>query len=293
LITASFSIRRAEGIERRSVVRQLLPHPAQDGADIFVAAEADNPKPIGAAAIWFTPSRHFPETGNFVLHVAEAQRRRGAGRALLESLISAARDIGAKQLKTSPLEEQSAGFQFLLVCGFEFGAPTITCEAPIEDFANLLRPLHDRLEKRGKIPAGGRVLPLSQVPGENVCRLMIDYLGFPSEAVAERFRSTEHGFSQTLSRVALLDGKIVGAFLITYQKAVATIEATAVLPAHRHSWVNVALRFSAVEEGLARGVERIRFSANGNLHRDTVNHAARIKARVLKTIRQPTFNLTS
>ena len=273
------------------MLRQLLPYPAQEYADIFVAAGVDKPKPIGAAAIWFTPSRHFPETGSFALHVVEAQRRRGAGRALLESLIAEARDIGAKQLRTSPLEEQTAGFQFLLACGFEFGTPAMTCEAPIENFARVTHPIYEQLQKRGKVPDGARIIPLSEAPREEVCRLVIDNLGFPSEHVAERLRGTEHGFSQTISRVALLDGKLVGALLITYHKVMASVDATAVLPYHRNTWVNAALKYSAVEELIARGVTRVRFSANSIEHRDTAKLARRTNARILKTVRAATLNL--
>jgi hypothetical protein len=190
-----------------------------------------------------------------------------------------------------PLEEKSPGFQFLSAFGFEFGSPTISCEVPIENLARVTRPLYERMERRGKIPTGARIIPLSQAPREEVCRLVLDSLGFSSQNVAERLRGTEHGFSQTLSRVALLDGKLVGALLITYQKALASVDATAVLPGHRRTWVNAALKYFAFEELIARGVERVRFSANSAQHRDTVNLATRTKARVLKTICLATLDL--
>jgi GNAT superfamily N-acetyltransferase len=291
LIAGTFSIRRAEGVERRKIARMLLPFSAERDADIIVATEADGEKPIGAAAIWFTPSRRFPERADCVVHVLEPHRRRGIGRALLGSVTAAAREIGARQLGTVPLEEKSPGFQFLLACGFEFGAATISYEAAIEDFARVTRPVYDRMEKRGKIPPGASIIPLSQAPREEVCRLVLDNLGFSSQHVAERLRGTEHGFSQTLSRVAVLNGKLVGALLITYQKALASVDATAVLPHYRHTWVNAALKHSAVEELIARGVERVRFSVNSAEHRDTAKLAVRTKAHVLKTICVGTLDL--
>jgi GNAT superfamily N-acetyltransferase len=257
----------------------------------MVATDADGEKPIGAAAVWFAPSRRFPENANCVVHVLEPQRRRGIGRALLESVAAAARETGARLLRTDPLEEKSPGFQFLLACGFEAGSATISCEAPVESFARVTRPVYERMEKRGKIPTGARIIPLSQAPREEVCRLVLDNLGFSSQHVAERLRGTEHGFSQTLSRVALLDDKLVGALLITYQKALASVDATAVLPHYRHTWVNAALKYSAVEELIARGVERVRFSANADAHRDTAKLVVRTKARVLKTIFVGTLDL--
>jgi GNAT superfamily N-acetyltransferase len=261
-----------------------MPGSTEPDADIIVATEAGEEQPIGAAAVWFAPSRRFPEKANCVVHVLESHSRRGIGRALLESVTAAARETGAKQLRTLPLEEKSPGFQFLLACGFEFDAATVSYEAPIEDFAKVTRPVYARMKKRGKIPEGARIIPLSQAPPEEVCRLVLDNLGFSSQHAAERLRGTEHGFSQTLSRVALLNGRLIGALLITYQKALASVDATAVLPHYRHTWVNAALKYSAVEELMARGVERVRFSANSADHPDTAKLARRTKARVLKTI---------
>jgi GNAT superfamily N-acetyltransferase len=294
LIAGTFTIRRAEGVERRRIAELLLPFSPELDADIVVATEAEGEKSIGAAAVWFSPSRRFPERADCVVHVLEPQRRRGIGRALLGSVTAAAREIGARQLRTVPLEEKSPGYQFLLACGFQFGASTISCEAPIQDFVGVTRPIYDRLEKRGKIPTGARIIPLSEAPREEVCRLVLDNLGFSSQHVAERLRGTEHGFSQTLSRVAVMDGKLVGALLITYQKALASVDATAVLPHYRHTWVNAALKYSAAEALIARGVEKIRFSANSAEHRDTANLAmrtGRTRARVLKTISVGTLDL--
>jgi acetyltransferase (GNAT) family protein len=256
-----------------------------------VATEGDGEEPIGAAAIWFTPSRRFPERADCVVHVLEPHRRRGIGRALLGRVTAVAREIGVRQLGAPPSEEKSPAFQFLLACGFEAGPATVSCEVPIENLTRVTRPLYERMEKRGKIPTGARVIPLSEAPREEVCRLVLDNLGFSSRHVAERLRGTEHGFSQTLSRVALSNGKLVGALLITYQKALASVDATAVLPGHRHTWVNAALKYFAFEELMARGVERVRFSANSAQHRDTVNLARRTKARVLKTICVGLLNL--
>jgi hypothetical protein len=153
------------------------------------------------------------------------------------------------------------------------------------------KPIFERLEKRGKVPAHARVIPLSEAPREEVCRLVLDNFGFSSQHVAERLRGTENGFSQTLSRVAILDGHVVGALLITYQKALASVDATAVLPHHRHTWVNAALKHFAVEELLGRGVKAVRFSANSAEHPDTTKLAARTSARVLKRIRVASLNL--
>jgi GNAT superfamily N-acetyltransferase len=291
LITATFSIRRAEGVERRAISRQLFPHSAQENADIFVAAEADNPKPIGAAAIWFTPSRHFPEHGDFVVHVVEAHRRNGVGGALLQSLTAAAHDLGAKQLRSPILEQNSIGFGFAMACGFTANPATIIYEAPIENFGRITGPLCQQMRKRGRLPGEAQIVPLTDAPKEEVCRLVTDQLGASLQHVAERLRKTEHGYSQTLSRVALVGDKVVGAVLMTYQKAVAWVDAIVVLPNHRNGWANAALKQAVFEDLAARGVKSVRFSANSGTHRDTANLARRTKAQALKTTCVATMDL--
>ncbi|MEY2485010.1 MAG: Acetyltransferase family [Verrucomicrobiota bacterium] len=291
MIAETFSIRRAEESERRRITHLLLEGQANLDADIFVATESERETPVATSAVWFVPNRRFPEGANCTVYVLEPHRRRGIGRALVSSVKTVSQEIGARQLRTVPLEETSPGYAFSLACGFEFGAATISYEAPIENFAGVTRPVYRRLKQRGKIPKNASIIPLNESSRDEVCRLVLDHLGFSSQHTAERLRGTEHGFSQTLSRVALLDGKLVGALLITYQKALASVDATAVLPEHRHTWVNAALKYSAVEELIARGVERVRFSANSEQHRDTTKLVTRANARVLKTIRLGTLDL--
>ncbi len=273
MIPGTFCIRRAEEYERHALSESFLPRSSE--ADIFLAENGETKKSVGGGAIWFTPNRRFPETATCIVQIAESHRRSGIGRALLENLVRVAREVGVKQLRSSPLEEKSPGFQFALACGFKASPPTIIYEASIDDCARVTQPIYERLRKRGKIPDGAQVLPLSEAPREDVCRLVLDNLGFSSEHVAQRLRGTEHGFSQTISRVALIEGKLVGAILITYQKALASVDATAVLRQHRHTWVNAALKYSLVEELIARDVKMIRFSANSADHPDTANMAAR------------------
>ena len=257
---------------------------------MLVATEAADEKLVGAGALSFSPNRYFPEHADFLVHVGEIHRRRGIGRALLNALIAAAREGGAKQLRSLQLEEKGVGFQFALACGFKPYPANITFEAPIENFGRMTG-LYNSMVARGKIPNGARVIPLSEAPREEVFRLVLDHFGFSSQHVAERLRGTEPGFSQTLSRVALLDGKVIGALVLTYQKALSTIDATAVLARYRHSWVNLALKHSAFEELQARGVKKVRFSANAEAHRDAINMAGRVKARELRRTCMAVLNL--
>ena len=291
MIAGSFSIRRAEETERRRILSLLaLPDQSADEVILLVATEADDAKPVGAGALCFSPNRYFPEHADCLVQVRETHRRHRIGRALLEGLITVARDGGAKQLRSPPLDETSAGFQFAMASGFEAGPATLTFEVPMENLGRMTA-LYKSVVARGKVPNSARVIPLSEAPREEVFRLVLDHFGFSSQHVAERLRGTEHGFSQTLSRVAVMDGKVIGALLLTYQKALATIDATAVLANYRHSWVNLALKASVVKDLQARRVEKLRFSANAEAHPDTINMARRLKARELRKTCMAVLNL--
>ena len=290
MIAASFAVRAATHTERQKLTKMLVPAAAGPAADIMVAAAEDEAL-LGAAAVWYMPSRQFPEHANLAMHVLEPHRRQGVGRLLLESAVAAARKVGAKQLRVPQLNQNTAGFQFAVTCGFAPQPATVSYEAPIEDYIRAFSPIYEKLVKRGRIPSGATVIPLKEANREEVCRLIIDNLGFPTQNVAERLRGTEHGFSQTISRVALLDRKMVGATLMTYQKAVASVVGTAVLPEHRNSWVNAALKYHVMQELIARDVSAVRFSANETQHRDTANFARRIGARVRSKVSGLVLNL--
>ena len=283
MIAATFAVRAATEIERRKLAGVLYPQTEAATVDIIVAA-AEGESPLGAAVTWYTPSRHFPEHANLRMLVLESHRRQGVGRTLLKSVIDAARKVGARDLCGPAIDQQSIGFLFAMSTGFQPQPATFNYEAPMEDYIKAFTPVYERLARKGRIPARARIVPLKEANREEVCRLIMDNLGFPSQGLAERLRGTEHGFSQTISRVALLDGKMVGATLMTFQKAVATVIGTAVLQEHRNSWVNAALKYHVMQELIARDVKWVRFSASETQHRDTSNFARRIKAKVLSKV---------
>ena len=284
-------VARAEGQQRAAIAASLVPPSAQATAEVFSATNKESGELCGAAALWFTPNRPFAEHATSIVHVLPPHRRQGLGRRLLHAAAGAAADNAVGQLRSCPLEESSPAFQFAIACGFDPGPATLTCEAPMESYARVTRPVYNRLCTAGKIPPGAQVIPLDQARPDDVCRVILENLGYPAQHLADRVRRAEYGFSQTISQVALLDQRVVGALLITYQKAVASVDATAVLPQYRHTWVNAALKHFAVEELIRRRVKRVRFSANSVEHRDTVKLIHRVKGTVLKAMRLPTLTL--
>jgi GNAT superfamily N-acetyltransferase len=261
-------------------------------AEVFVAVSAEADHLLGAAGVWFKPSRAFPDQADGLVYVGEAHRRAGIGRGLLECLTTIARECGAKEIRTGPMEYSSSGFQFALACGFQPNPPTITYEAPMESYIKAYTPVYERIVERGRMPPGARVIPLSEANREEVCRLLVDYLDFPVQGAAERLRGTEKGYSQTISRVALLNGKMIGVILATYHGIMGAIEGTVVLPEHRHTWVASALKYHIMNALIAQNVKWVQFSANESQHRDTANFGRRLtKARLVKTVGRAVLDL--
>jgi GNAT superfamily N-acetyltransferase len=290
LIAATFAIRTATDLDRRKLAASLTAASMPPDAELLVAAEGD--ALLAAGGAWFKPSRAFPHYAECFVQVGERHRRNGLGRELVNRLTIAAREIGAKELRTRRMDQSSPGFQFALACGFQPKPPTITYEAPMESYIQAYTPVYQRIVARGRMPADARMIPLAEANKEEVCRLLIDYLGFPAQGTAERLRGTEQGFSQTISQVALLDGKMVGVILATYHGIMGAIEGTVVLPEHRHSWVASALKYHIMNALIAQNVKWVQFSANDSQHRDTANFGRRLpKARVVKTVGTAVLNL--
>ncbi len=131
------------------------------------------------------------------------------------------------------------------------------------------------------MPAEARVVSLAEAPLKEVAALVAGNMGFASPVVAGRLEPGEHGYSRSFSVVALLRDRVVGATLVTYQKAHVTTEANAVAAGFRQSWVHVALKAGLAERMLGRGVAKMRFGCNPVLHRDTEKMARRLGAKLL------------
>jgi GNAT superfamily N-acetyltransferase len=283
LSAESFRIRPADPAQSRTLAPMFFrrsPPPREVGFVVATAPDAN--RPVGAGAFWFAENRQYPGRARALLHVARSHRRRGLGRALLDQIVTTARDGGATELISPPLHKSGTAFQFLRASGFEVVEQVVTFGVHLERLVS--QECYDRLIARGKIPPTAKIIPLANAPVEEVSKIVLDTRAFVSAQMEQRFRRNEHGFSQTLSPIVMVDGRVVGATLITYQNDVAMIDAAAVAPEWRNTWISVVMKNTIGTWLRDRGVREMRFSANPVLHRDTAKYAKRSGARVVKTI---------
>jgi len=268
--------------DERGEVDAALPPPYRSGAGVRHWVAPKSGAIAGVAALQFHPNLRFAERGSFVIRVREAERRAGIGRSLLRAILREVASVpGMLKLHAAgEVRAGSAADHFLHSQGFTVEHQMQHFELPVPDVLGAIEPFYERLMARGRIPQGGQIVPLSEAPREAVCRLVLDHFGFTSEYTARRLQGTEHGFSQTLSFVAMIGGQVAGAVLGTYQKRFFTVEATAVPHGFRGGWANVALKHAMAKNLAARGVEALRFSAQTNTHRDTVKFALRSGAKL-------------
>src|SRR5688572_7624634 len=110
----------------------MLPMLAVPDVELFVARDPEG-KLLGAAGVswrgWRNPAG-FPT----MVHVLPDSRRRGIGRALMETVRARVADEADRLWVAQSLEEGSEGADFALACGFEAGARQLHFEADAPKF---------------------------------------------------------------------------------------------------------------------------------------------------------------
>lgn len=281
-ITAQWSIRPAQRREA-AVVRRLVPalYKADVAPDrVLVAASGDDV--VGVASIAWRP---FGKPPGFPLHVhvIEAARRRGCGRALVRAAAEASRNETDRLHGWDSVEEGSAAARFAGAAGFTILRRMLHYETDGEAFYAMVAAVHARLRERGAIPAGAHTVPLAEAPHAEVAALVSETFGSRYDEALARIRTNAPGgFDARCSVVLLVDGHARGALLYRVIDGLPVIDVRVISPALRGRWANVLLMHDATRNGLAAGARRFHFHCeDGNA--DTVSLARRAGTPVLRT----------
>jgi GNAT superfamily N-acetyltransferase len=274
------TVRRALDTDLRAV-RLLLP----DAFDRFVPSEiwiavSENPLAFhGAAAATF----HLwddQRVWRLHLHVARADRRCGIGTRLMHAVIAGAMLRGIDALESWLDANDPAAEGFLRRCAFAPFLGFTTFETDSRRLMQAILPIRDHVIARGRVPAGGRMVSLGDVPLAQAMRLHTEHLGgtrdlIMSRSPAELVREFRHEGSVVL----MVGDDAKGMILAGIRDGIATIHASIVHPDLRGTGANVLLMASALERGrhLLGDLYPVRFVARDG-HRHTLKLARRANA---------------
>jgi len=280
--TAQWSIRPAQRREA-AVVRRLVPalYRADVAPDrVLVAASGD--AIVGVASIAW---RAFGKSPGFPLHVhvIEAARRRGCGRALVRAAAEACRHDTDRLHGWDSVEEGTPAARFAAAAGFTVLRRMLHYETDGEPFYAMVAAIHARLRQRGAIPPDAHTVPLAEAPHAEVAALLSEAFGSRYDDALSRIRTNAPGgFDAQCSVVLIVDGRAQGALLYRVADGLPVIDVRVVSPTLRGRWANVLLMHDATRNGLAAGARRFHFHCeDGNA--DTLSLARRVGAPALRT----------
>jgi GNAT superfamily N-acetyltransferase len=251
-------------------------------AAIGLATDAATGALAGCAALRVFVDR----VGRFLLFVDPAFRRRGCGMALLQSVQQAARLANVQRLLTGhsyPAEaadaDSAAALAFFRARGLSVGQDILGYRAELKAARAILEPLYLRSVRDLTNPQRARIVTADLVDRRALADFVVRHLGGFPEEIADRLSGHGQAFSLATSQVALLDQRIVGAFLTVVDQGQRKgfIETRAVDPEHRGGWINLAMMHLATAAGDRLGLTTIEFEGEAQ-DRDTSKLARRLGA---------------
>jgi len=250
---------------RRSEIkafRMILPQIREPSLSLVAVIDEDE-RVVGAAALTRS-SRPKPPIGPGVaIHVIAPCRRKGIGRALLQSLEKAARQQQAEALYAVQRVESGSrdelGWRWL---GFQPLETVVYHELPLTGIEPRLGPLFEGMKQQGWIPDNAEIVSLCDADREAVADLHIQVLGGHRETLLGKLRGEGEGaYNPVYSRVLLVEGDVAGCILAHREsKDVAMVDANIVHPDLRGGWANLWLKLEASRGATELGIKKFIFS---------------------------------
>ena len=246
--------------------------------ELWVAVDPAVSKMVGAGAVGWQPVPPGPGLPVQV-HVIPSHRRRGIGTAVLRAIIDACTGHTGHLHSWASEAEGSPAALFCAAAGFAARSRLLEFDADGARFYAMIKSIHDRMAKSGKIPVELRVVSLREAPLEQVTALVSSqFADVPSSTVVALSKGLIN-YDQDKSAVLLCGHEVKGALLYLWNGGNPVIDVNVVAPELRHGPGNVLLLEAATRKGLEGRATGFRFRCEEHV-RDTLNLARRSGAKL-------------
>jgi len=272
------TVRPARDSETRAC-RLLLPElfSATFAPELWVAVHPATSEIMAAAAVVWQP---MPPGPGFPVqvHVASPYRRRGVGTALVRAVVDACRGAtGCLHSWASEVENGPAA-AFCTALGFVARNRVLEFEADGARFYAMIKSIHDRLSKAGKVAPDLKIVSLREAPFEQVVALVTrEFADVPLATVVALSKGLIN-YDQDKSAVLMKGTDVKGALLYLWNNGSPIIDVNVVAADVRHGAGNVLLLEAATRKGLEGRATGFRFRCEEHV-RDTLNLARRSGAK--------------
>lgn len=216
-------------------------------------------------------------------------------RQLLQRGIADARANGFRMLSTqATMESGSRAHALLQDLGFNVGEEIDEFEAPFSAVWERCQRVYKMLERRVAIPPTAQImsfepqlLPELRAIFHNT--RIVGCLDFDARLGKNHSEPTD----LLRSTAILLDDKLIGAMMVCPSIAASTYTVSGrwVAEGHRNSWVNAVLIYNSVRQGVPMNLDRVRFVAHRDIHKETAVLAGKLGGHKIRGLQRLTLSL--
>lgn len=287
----SVAVRVPVGAELQAC-RMLLPEVANDpvwsGFRLATVGSPTDPVAV-VGAVASTPVVDDDGTiaTRIALRVARPFRRRGLGRAIVEAIVAEARERVPRLLIRSEPAANPEARPFLEACGFAPVERQVFLTADYAVARERVVGLHRRLEARGAIPAGARIVPLRETMIDRLVELHVGLIGGTHAGIATMLRSRIAAGGMDDSLVLLVDGQPQGLMTLSTRDGITEIASKLVAPTLQASglaggWPDLLLMAEGFRRTERHASRTLRFDCRVS-NRQTMRLARQLDATVDRT----------
>jgi hypothetical protein len=236
----------------------------------------DDRRILGAAFLTISVNSNGLDSG-FFRWAAESSAPPEAVHLLIAGCITQARTAGVEDLAfQGGVSAGSLAESFLREFAFQPFQTLVEYDMDVEAAWKAVRSAYRWVERKGGIPANGRVIALREAPLVPVAELIRRYLRSVQDLDWQAPRSR---VQPDLSTVVLVGPRVVGALVIHIIDGKAEAPYDVVDEEFRGSWVTVAMWHRTCRMGAEAGYKTVHFKTNDEQFQDFARFAHRMKSK--------------